>query len=77
MVEIDAAIPELWDRAIRGLHDMPEHSGWLCMFDEEGAPAVVWSYHCYSPMLFFPVGMPDPFGHVRLQFHGVGCLEVL
>lgn len=77
IAEIDAAIPELWDRVVRGLHEMPEHLGWLCMFGEEGTPSLVWSFHCYSPMLFIPVGVPDSFGHVRLQHHGLGCLEEL
>ena len=56
---------------------MPEHFGWLCMFDYEGASIMLWSYHCYVPVLFTRVGIPDTFEHVRFQFHGVGCLEVL
>ena len=47
------------------------------MFSEEGTPSVIWSQNCYSPMLFLPVGSPDAFGHVRLQFHGLGCLDEL
>ena len=77
MSEIDTAIPEAWDRTMRGLDVMPEHRGWLCMFGEEGTPAVVWSSHCYFPMLFRPVGGRDAFGHIRLEFDGMGDLEEL
>ena len=63
-MKIDAAILELWGRAIQGLHDMPVHSGWLCMFGFEGTPSIVWNSHCYWPMLFMHVGMLDLFGHV-------------
>ena len=41
MSEIDTAIPEAWDRTMRGLDVMLEHRGWLCMFGEEETPAVV------------------------------------
>ena len=77
MREIDTAIPEAWDRTMRGLDVMPEHRGWLCMFGEEGTPAVVWSSHCYFPMLFRPMGGRDAFGHIRLEFDGMGDLEEL
>ena len=77
IIEIDSAIPEFWDRTMRGLEEMPQHMGWLYMFDDEGTPTVVWSYHCYWPMLFRPVGGRVVLGHIKLPFVGMGCLAEL
>lgn len=70
MLEIDAAIPEDWDRVMRGLQVLPSHSGWTAVFDGTGKPTLVQSSNLR--MLFMPIEDGLAFGHVRLRFLRVG-----